>query len=135
MTSDAGWLSSFLDLCEWPAFEHGDCLFVGDRSHAEADWRANPPDPTRSEAEFNLILLPILWADQADVPPIETLRRMGRVVITSWAASVQPLLRGREVLFSLAGTETVAIPPPACDWKLTTAVDGLRRGGCSIRMS
>jgi hypothetical protein len=92
-------------ICALKPFELDECLCIGDAENATVNRSAFEGDPTGFEAFVNHVHLGDLWDGQASPEPdVALLHAIARIVFSSWAASLLPLLGGRAVLCYAGGT-------------------------------
>jgi hypothetical protein len=101
-------LQHLLAICALKPFELDECLCIGDAENARVNRSAFEGDPSGFEAFVNHVHLGDLWAGQASPEPDGALlHAIARLVISSWAVSLLPLLGGRSVLFYAGGGTSV----------------------------
>jgi hypothetical protein len=95
-------LTRLSGVCTLPAFEIDQTLGIGDSENASANRPGFGSDLTGFEAFVNHTHLADLW-DGMDAPRVDELRAAAGLVISCWAISILPLLRGRSVFFFAGG--------------------------------
>jgi len=101
-------LQPLLALCALKPFELDECLCIGDAENATVNRSSFEGDPTGFEAFVNHVHLGDVWNGQAaPEPDVALLHAIARLVVSSWAVSLLPYLRGRSVLFYAGGTSVV----------------------------
>ena len=97
-------LQRLLALCALTPFELDECLCIGDAENAAVNRSAFEGDPIGFEAFVNHVHLGDLWDEHTPEPELTLLHEVARLVISTWAVSLVPLLAGRSVLFYAGGT-------------------------------
>ena len=101
-------LQRLLAMSAMKPFELDECLCIGDLENAKVNRPSFERDPTGFEAFVNHVHLGVLWdGHAAPEPDVVLLHGIARLVVSSWAVSLLPFLRGRSVLFYAGGTSVV----------------------------
>lgn len=104
---DPSVLQHLLATCALKPFALDECLCIGDAENAAVNRSAFEGDPIGFEAFVNHVHLGDLWDGETPKADIALLHEVARLVISSWAVSLLPLLDGRSVLFYAGGTSVV----------------------------
>ena len=97
-------LQPLLAICALKPFELDGCLCIGDAENATVNRWAFEGDPTGFEAFVNHVHLAEFWDGHASPESdVALLHAIARLVVSSWAVSLLPLLGGRSVLFYAGG--------------------------------